>query len=156
MLQRETIHQGGKQKQFSAPTIWRRVEVQTEERKERNPVMTVSSYLIWNLRYKVYLLRTREFFVKINGDDDINNKNNNAVKQVVELSRSRRDCSYDFQKEGDSVSRDGGNAGQSGGGTEDPPSTLIGQFLHRQKAFSEMALDMDLEMNELQNRISRT
>ncbi|KAG4149510.1 hypothetical protein ERO13_D05G338500v2 [Gossypium hirsutum] len=34
--------------------------------------------------------------------------------------------------------------------TEDPPSKLIGQFLHKQKASGEFSLDMDLEMEELQ------
>ncbi|KAJ7978663.1 Mechanosensitive ion channel protein [Quillaja saponaria] len=34
---------------------------------------------------------------------------------------------------------------------EDPPSKLIGQFLHRQKASGDVALDMDLEMEELCN-----
>ncbi|XVF79092.1 hypothetical protein PTKIN_Ptkin14bG0191600 [Pterospermum kingtungense] len=33
---------------------------------------------------------------------------------------------------------------------EDPPSKLIGQFLHKQKASGEISLDMDLEMDELQ------
>ncbi|XP_022735053.1 mechanosensitive ion channel protein 6-like [Durio zibethinus] len=32
---------------------------------------------------------------------------------------------------------------------EDPPLKLIGQFLHKQKASSEISLDMDLEMDEL-------
>ncbi|TYH21634.1 hypothetical protein ES288_A04G060800v1 [Gossypium darwinii] len=34
--------------------------------------------------------------------------------------------------------------------TEDPPSKLIGQFLHKQKASGEFSLDMDLEMEEIQ------
>ncbi|XP_065861619.1 mechanosensitive ion channel protein 6 [Euphorbia lathyris] len=34
---------------------------------------------------------------------------------------------------------------------EDPPSKLIGQFLHKQQASGEFCLDMDLEMAELQN-----
>ncbi|KAE8713614.1 Mechanosensitive ion channel protein 5 [Hibiscus syriacus] len=33
---------------------------------------------------------------------------------------------------------------------DDPPSKLIGQFLHKQKASGEFSLDMDLEMDELQ------
>ncbi|KAF6135632.1 hypothetical protein GIB67_028203 [Kingdonia uniflora] len=32
---------------------------------------------------------------------------------------------------------------------DDPPSRLIGQFLHKQRASGDLALDMDLEMNEL-------
>ncbi|KAL4325571.1 hypothetical protein GQ457_11G013920 [Hibiscus cannabinus] len=35
---------------------------------------------------------------------------------------------------------------------EDPPSKLIGQFLHKQKASGEISLDMDLEMDELQEQ----
>ncbi|BAT93664.1 hypothetical protein LR48_Vigan02g257400 [Vigna angularis] len=35
--------------------------------------------------------------------------------------------------------------------TEDPPSQLIGRFLHKQRASGEMQLDMDLEMEELQD-----
>ncbi|XP_021288624.1 mechanosensitive ion channel protein 6 isoform X2 [Herrania umbratica] len=35
---------------------------------------------------------------------------------------------------------------------EDPPSKLIGQFLHKQKASGEISLDMDLEMDELQQK----
>ncbi|XP_065861618.1 mechanosensitive ion channel protein 6-like [Euphorbia lathyris] len=34
---------------------------------------------------------------------------------------------------------------------EDPPSKLIGQFLHNQRATGDFSLDMDLEMPELQN-----
>ncbi|MBA0843963.1 hypothetical protein Goarm_001100, partial [Gossypium armourianum] len=35
---------------------------------------------------------------------------------------------------------------------DDPPSKLIGQFLHKQKASGEISLDMDLEMDELQQK----
>ncbi|PPD73857.1 hypothetical protein GOBAR_DD29219 [Gossypium barbadense] len=38
------------------------------------------------------------------------------------------------------------------GAMEDPPSKLIGQFLHKQKASGEISLDMDLEMDELQQQ----
>ncbi|OMO74684.1 Mechanosensitive ion channel MscS [Corchorus capsularis] len=37
------------------------------------------------------------------------------------------------------------------GDMEDPPSKLIGQFLHKQQASGEISLDMDLEMDELQH-----
>ncbi|CAH1414355.1 unnamed protein product [Lactuca virosa] len=41
---------------------------------------------------------------------------------------------------------------QSGGGMEDPPSRLIGEFLNKQKdSGGEMTLDMDLEMDELRH-----
>ncbi|CAJ2630921.1 unnamed protein product [Trifolium pratense] len=62
-----------------------------------------------------------------------------------------RESSYDFWNDtGDNVngedSFDFRNKTQ-----EDPPSQLIGKFLHKQKASGEMSLDMDLEMDELQN-----
>ncbi|KAH1106495.1 hypothetical protein J1N35_010263 [Gossypium stocksii] len=38
----------------------------------------------------------------------------------------------------------------SGGGN--PPSKLIGQFMHKQKASGKISLDMDLEMDELQQQ----
>ncbi|GMI85369.1 mechanosensitive channel of small conductance-like 6 [Hibiscus trionum] len=38
---------------------------------------------------------------------------------------------------------------------EDPPSKLIGQFLHKQKASGDISLDMDLEMDELQQEQPR-
>ena len=34
---------------------------------------------------------------------------------------------------------------------KDPPSKLIKQFLHKQKASGKMLLDMDLEMDELRD-----
>ncbi|KDO49304.1 hypothetical protein CISIN_1g003345mg [Citrus sinensis] len=43
---------------------------------------------------------------------------------------------------------------QHGPSMEDPPSVLIGQFLHKQKASGEISLDMDLEMDELQHQAS--
>ncbi|XP_043713671.1 mechanosensitive ion channel protein 6-like isoform X3 [Telopea speciosissima] len=97
-----------------------------------------------------------EFVVKIDGYNESNSKNNN-VEQVLESSESKiwRESSYDFRIDGGAVGRDGGNAGQNGGGMEDPPSRLIGQFLHKQKASGEMALDMDLEMDELQSGLDR-
>ncbi|KAL2323972.1 hypothetical protein Fmac_023030 [Flemingia macrophylla] len=39
---------------------------------------------------------------------------------------------------------------------QDPPSELIGRFLHKQKASGEMQLDMDLEMEELQDEAKLT
>ncbi|KAJ4963128.1 hypothetical protein NE237_023067 [Protea cynaroides] len=127
--------------------------VERERPYERQPMLPISDHEC-HITDSVDHGQLGEFFVKIDGDNDSNSKNNNAVEQVVELSGSKiwRDCSYDFQKEGGSVGRDGGNEGQIGGGTEDPPSTLIGQFLHKQKTSGEMALDMDLKMDELQNR----
>ncbi|XP_077246279.1 mechanosensitive ion channel protein 6-like [Tasmannia lanceolata] len=82
----------------------------------------------------------------------------------VELSGNNgkiwRESSYDFFNDnvggigkGNSIPTD-----QNGSGgfnfqkpkNDDPPSKLIGQFLHKQKASGEICLDMDLEMDELQ------
>ncbi|KAG7022741.1 Mechanosensitive ion channel protein 8, partial [Cucurbita argyrosperma subsp. argyrosperma] len=41
-----------------------------------------------------------------------------------------------------------------GNGTDDPPTKLIGDFLHKQKVRGETTLDLDLEMEEL--RLDRT
>ncbi|KAE8646845.1 mechanosensitive ion channel protein 6 isoform X2 [Cucumis sativus] len=69
-----------------------------------------------------------------------------------------RESSYDFWNDSDNRR----NYGEGGAKTtddfefrqhrkdvEDPPSKLIGQFLHKQKASGEMSLDMDMEMLEL-------
>ena len=45
----------------------------------------------------------------------------------------------------------GNNSNNNKRGTEDPPSKLIGQFLHKQKASGDYALDTDLEMEELRH-----
>ncbi|KAK5772678.1 mechanosensitive ion channel protein 6 [Gossypium arboreum] len=84
--------------------------------------------------------------------------------------------SYDFWKDGEKINinwkkenANSNDAGSSGGVSnkesedfefmqskqvpmEDPPSKLIGQFLHKQKASGEISLDMDLEMDELQQK----
>ncbi|XP_028797637.1 mechanosensitive ion channel protein 6-like [Neltuma alba] len=77
-----------------------------------------------------------------------------------------RESSYDFWNNGDvSKSASDGSAGASTSGndadsfdfrhreqgSEDPPSMLIGKFLHKQKASGDMSLDMDLEMEEFQH-----
>ncbi|XP_007021979.2 PREDICTED: mechanosensitive ion channel protein 6 isoform X1 [Theobroma cacao] len=85
-----------------------------------------------------------------------------------------RESSYDFWKDSEKISSNWKkeNANMNGTGSsannssresegfdfmrskqaaiEDPPSKLIGQFLHKQKASGEISLDMDLEMDELQ------
>ncbi|KAK4562115.1 hypothetical protein RGQ29_004826 [Quercus rubra] len=78
-----------------------------------------------------------------------------------------RENSYDFWKdEGksgfDFVRRGGGgensNAVAAAAAAEeekDPPSKLIRQFLHKQKASGDMSLDMDLEMDELRDENDR-
>ncbi|KAK8318494.1 hypothetical protein V6Z11_A13G176000 [Gossypium hirsutum] len=84
--------------------------------------------------------------------------------------------SYDFWKDGEKINinwkkenANSNDAGSSGGVSnkesedfeftqskqvpmEDPPSKLIGQFLHKQKASGEISLDMDLEMDELEQK----
>ncbi|GMI63716.1 mechanosensitive channel of small conductance-like 6 [Hibiscus trionum] len=86
-----------------------------------------------------------------------------------------RDSSYDFWNDSEKMENNwkeangemngtgssGNNSNRESGGfdfmqskqaaMEDPPSKLIGQFLHKQKASGEFSLDMDLEMDELQH-----
>ncbi|XP_062086890.1 mechanosensitive ion channel protein 6-like [Humulus lupulus] len=83
-----------------------------------------------------------------------------------------RETSYDVWKDpsGDNVNDSSGEGGdgkrksfnfvpgskqQQQQGMEDPPSKLIGQFLHKQRASGDIALDMDLEMEELRNSHDR-
>ncbi|XXG59900.1 hypothetical protein AAC387_Pa04g1904 [Persea americana] len=61
------------------------------------------------------------------------NRKNGEIKQPGMASMSESD-EFNFQHRPSS---------------DDPPSKLIGQFLHKQKASGEMSLDMDLEMDEL-------
>ncbi|GMJ10065.1 mechanosensitive channel of small conductance-like 6 [Hibiscus trionum] len=88
-----------------------------------------------------------------------------------------RESSYDFLKDGEKInvnwkkadadmndgsSSSGSNSTRESEGfgfmqskqaaMEDPPSKLISQFLHKQKASGEISLDMDLEMDELQQQ----
>ena len=68
--------------------------------------------------------------------------------EPVQGSKIWRESSYDFWNDtGDNVRDESFDFRHK----EDPPSQLIGQFLHKQKASGEMSLDMDLEMEELQN-----
>ncbi|KAI9123577.1 hypothetical protein K1719_004877 [Acacia pycnantha] len=77
-----------------------------------------------------------------------------------------RQTSYDFWNNGDvSKSVSDGRAGAStsgndedsfdfrhhGPGSDDPPSMIIGKFLHKQRASGDLSLDMDLEMEEFQH-----
>ncbi|XP_027366261.1 mechanosensitive ion channel protein 6-like isoform X2 [Abrus precatorius] len=62
-----------------------------------------------------------------------------------------RESSYDFWQEEGNAHEESFDFRQKGQ-AEDPPSQLIGRFLHKQKVSGgEMSLDMDLEMEELQN-----
>ncbi|XP_010943497.4 mechanosensitive ion channel protein 6-like [Elaeis guineensis] len=116
----------------------------------------------------------REVVVKIDGatrdafdqpssipTTNINNNNNNNNNNSNNNSKVWRESSYEFWKpEPGGGSRDGG---RSGAGfsfpnqdrpmteiSEDPPSRLISSFLRKQRASGvDVALDMDLEMEEL-------
>lgn len=108
----------------------------------------------------------REVIVKVGGEsDDIQMKNGNPVGSTAGVNNNKvwRESSYDFWKEGHLDNGDGGEGGDGLGFSfqsptkknmpdisEDPPSQLISSFLQKQKiAGTEMALDMDLEMEEL-------
>ncbi|KAK4258459.1 hypothetical protein QN277_004906 [Acacia crassicarpa] len=100
----------------------------------------------------------REVVVKIDEGDS----RGPAVQQGDKIWR---ETSYDFWNNGDlskSVS-DGSAAAITSGndedsfdfrhqgpGSQDPPSVLIGKFLHKQKASGDLSLDMDLEMEEFE------
>ncbi|CAK8574215.1 unnamed protein product [Lathyrus sativus] len=77
--------------------------------------------------------------------------------EPVQDNKIWRESSYDFWNDtGDNGEesfdfRNKSHQHQQHQKPEDPPSQLIGKFLHKQKASGEMSLDMDLEMMELQN-----
>lgn len=77
----------------------------------------------------------------INGDNNNNNNNNSDGNGSHE---------FDFKGHQNINSNSGVTVSASGSGSskeeEDPPSKLIGQFLHKQKASGEFCLDMDSEM----------
>ncbi|XP_010417464.1 PREDICTED: mechanosensitive ion channel protein 6 [Camelina sativa] len=104
----------------------------------------------------------REVIVKIDGDKG-------STGETV--GRIWRDGSYDFWTDGEGNLNKGHNAAAASGSDrsasttgelhdegfefrrgEDPPTKLIGQFLHKQQASGEICLDMDLSMDELQSR----
>jgi hypothetical protein len=92
-----------------------------------------------------------DFSGKKDAVNPINMSNNNNNSKIW------RESSYDFWKEDDddnknnNVNNGGFDFVPRGQGVEDPPSKLIGQFLHKQRASGDMSLDMDLEMDELRN-----
>lgn len=104
----------------------------------------------------------KEFIVKVDQADASSNASLRAMEPVNTSGRIWRESSYDFWNDSDNrrnngevISGDGGGRSedfefrQDRKGVEDPPSKLIGQFLHKQKASGEMSLDMDMEMLEL-------
>ncbi|XP_038900754.1 mechanosensitive ion channel protein 6-like [Benincasa hispida] len=95
----------------------------------------------------------KEVIVKVDQDDA-----SLRAKELVNTSgRIWRESSYDFWNDSDNRRDNGDCVGRSEDfefrqdrkDVEDPPSKLIGQFLHKQKASGEMSLDMDMEMLEL-------
>ncbi|CAH2067829.1 unnamed protein product [Thlaspi arvense] len=105
----------------------------------------------------------REVFVKI---DDEKGSSNGVSGETV--GKIWRDGSYDFWTDGQGNIHKGINVDRSSEAAseeekgddelfefrrgEDPPTKLIGQFLHKQQASGEISLDMDLGMDELQSR----
>ncbi|GMY05368.1 mechanosensitive ion channel protein 6-like [Fagus crenata] len=87
-----------------------------------------------------------EVIVKIDDGDSMRDNSNKIW----------RESSYTFWKDEEENKNDANSSlgfdfVQRGQVMEDPPSKLIGQFLHKQRASGENALDMDLEMDELRN-----
>lgn len=104
----------------------------------------------------------REVVVKIDGEDDGNRDSrntggkggsDNVLSHGSGASIIQRETSYEFWKDEARSERKGAGSFQFQQplATEDPPSKLIGQFLHKQKASGDFALDMDMEMAELKN-----
>ncbi|TYK23963.1 mechanosensitive ion channel protein 6-like [Cucumis melo var. makuwa] len=97
----------------------------------------------------------KEVIVKV---DEADASSLRATDLVNGSGRIWRESSYDFWNDSDNR-RNNGEGGarttedfefrQHRKDVEDPPSKLIGQFLHKQKASGEMSLDMDMEMLEL-------
>ncbi|KAL5706314.1 hypothetical protein ACHQM5_024501 [Ranunculus cassubicifolius] len=105
---------------------------------------------------------SRDLELGVNGGDGVvvSSSNNNG-------SKLWRDSSYGFGEDNANNSNPSNGGGGDDNGfdfqlgqnrriireeevEEDPPSKLIGQFLHKQKLSGDIALDMDLDMMELQ------
>ncbi|XP_020599120.1 mechanosensitive ion channel protein 6-like [Phalaenopsis equestris] len=105
----------------------------------------------------------RDVVVRVEGDIQMKNGNPFGITPEVNKSKVWRESSYDFWKEGHLGNGGGGDGGDGlvfsfqsptkkdmEESNEDPPSRLISSFLQKQKvAGAEMALDMDIEMEEL-------
>ncbi|KAG9441754.1 hypothetical protein H6P81_017608 [Aristolochia fimbriata] len=91
-----------------------------------------------------------EVVVKIDGDD--RGKEQSGETKSVD-NPVWRGSSYEFWQDEAEKSNAGPGADTEFNfqrlTSDDPPSKLIGQFLHKQQASGEMTLDMDLEMEEL-------
>uniref|UniRef100_A0A7N0ZYQ3 Mechanosensitive ion channel protein n=1 Tax=Kalanchoe fedtschenkoi TaxID=63787 RepID=A0A7N0ZYQ3_KALFE len=98
-----------------------------------------------------------EVIVKVDGDGGGRRSDGEGGEDVG--GQIYRESSYVFWRDGEervNVARDGGGfqfpdppPGSEMEQVEDPPSKLIGQFLHRQQASGDISLDMDLEMDVL-------
>lgn len=84
------------------------------------------------------------------GEPAVDNKNNVWRGSSYDFCQEDGKDGGDLQYQGNvnKVGDDEFNF-QHGPSNDDPPSKLIGQFLHKQKASGDMSLDMDLEMDEL-------
>ena len=79
-------------------------------------------------------------------------------KNSYEYWKGQDKLGFDFERcgSGGGSNGDGGqNSNTVAEEEKDPPSKLIKQFLHKQKASGKMSLDMDLEMNELRDENDR-
>nr|VDD64817.1 unnamed protein product [Brassica oleracea] len=107
----------------------------------------------------------REVILKINDHPDNATTTTNGGASGETPGKIWRDGSYDFWTDGHGNlhkgERSSAAASEEGKdnepfefrrGGEDPPTKLIGQFLHKQQASGEISLDMDLSMDELQNQ----
>lgn len=126
--------------------------------------------------YASYNKHSRRFSATGNPDSDheqlpilLDHENNHRVTQSLPMAgdvvvkiddevepvqgnKIWRESSYDFWNDtGDNAREESFDFRNKGHQPEDPPSQLIGKFLHKQRASGEMSLDMDLEMEELQN-----
>ncbi|KAK7277430.1 hypothetical protein RIF29_18582 [Crotalaria pallida] len=87
------------------------------------------------------LLDQQSCSVTIKSDDEEYNNNNNNNNNNLQEQRAMKDKNH---------SENGNGNGTNNDGSSDPPSQLIGRFLDKQKIMTgEMALDMDLRMDEL-------
>ncbi|CAH8318994.1 unnamed protein product [Eruca vesicaria subsp. sativa] len=88
----------------------------------------------------------RELILNIN--DENRTTINVVTGETTAKTRRQRDGSYDFWTDGGEPSEEAFEFRRG----EDPPTKLIGQFLHKQQANGEFSLDMDLTMDELQSK----
>lgn len=111
----------------------------------------------------------KEFIVKIDGEDEggrgrsssggggVSGSSGSRGSRGSGASKIWREPSYEFWRDGGEIERKSGGSFQFQQplATEDPPSKLIGQFLHKQKASGDFSLDMDMEMEELRDEKSK-